>query len=134
MALEREEFYLSEEAAKAKVLDLANRGRNIKSRLVALDEELRERVKALSAFVQAAQSNLGETLFRAGETTLDILRPYPPGQYRLQNHPELNTVASLPREHFNGGTLWVLIEEINATKQELKRITAQLSNAGIALI
>lgn len=126
-------YFQSEEAEKAKVFDMIQRGKALKVRLVALNGEFRERIASWTTLAQAQETDLGETVLRPGEKSLDILRPYSRSQNLPPNRPPLNMVASLPRPHFDGESLWALIADRNKAKRELAEIAGQLSELGISI-
>jgi len=127
------EFFSSGEAEKAKVMDVIQSGQGLKARLVALNCEFKERAASWVRLSEANASDLGETTFKAGDDAVDILRPYPSGYNAPRNRPELNTVASLPRKHFDGDELWRLLSDREKTKRELASIKRQLVELGISI-
>ncbi|MDE3187598.1 MAG: hypothetical protein KGM96_08775 [Acidobacteriota bacterium] len=126
-------FFQSEEAEKAKIVDTIRRGKALKEHLLALDNEFIDRADSWIVLIDGYKGDLGDSIFKAGEKHLDILRPYPPGYHDLPNRPRLNTVASLSRAHFDGESLWNLIADREKTKQMLTEIKRRLSDIGITI-
>jgi hypothetical protein len=127
------EYFSSEQAEKAKMFDMIQKGKALKAHRVALNGELRERVASWKRLAELYENNLGENVFRVREDELEVLRPYPPGRSAPPNRPPLNTVANLPRMHFDGETLWVLITDLEKTRREIAKITEELRSADLTI-
>jgi hypothetical protein len=123
---------MTDEMTDAKVMGLVRQARALKEKRVAIQAELDDRYDSWGRLAQADHASLGETRFIAGERELDIQRPWP-GGYVNRNRPALNTVASLPREHFDGPSLWELLAQREDIHNRLARITAQLKEIDISV-
>jgi hypothetical protein len=130
---EREAYLENDDASKARLLAMIDKGKALKVQLAALEKELSLRFQSMKALADAYQSDLGDTVFHVGSTEFEIQRPYPRGQYAASNRPPLNTLARLDRKHFDGESLAGLLTARDGTRRRLKDTTETLREAGYTI-
>jgi hypothetical protein len=119
---------MTETEEKARHYEMRQRGRELKTRLVALGDELKR--------YAAAWRTLGDTFgdhehntFRVADDAIQVFRPDPAP--RRPGQPEqMNRIADVNIRHFDSQALSELLLQVETVKQELQQARRYCADIG----